>query len=94
MSIPLEKIDLPIELITPDLAKQYLKKNSSCNKVLDECKVNFIIERIISGKWDSNGDAIYLDHGDVLVNGQHRMHAIIRSGIPLYIRVFRMPTEE
>ena len=29
MSIPLEKIDLPIELITPDLAKQYLKKNSS-----------------------------------------------------------------
>lgn len=39
MSIPLEKIDLPIELITPDLAKQYLKKNSSCNKVLDEPQI-------------------------------------------------------
>ena len=68
----LEKICYPIELITPELAKQYLKRNSSCNKPLEEDKVNALVEKINSGKWDSNGDAIYFDHGDVLANGQHR----------------------
>lgn len=94
MSETSENIFLPIELITPDLAKQYLKRNSSCNKKLDEGLVNTLVERINSGKWDSNGAAIYFDHGDILFNGQHRMHAIVRSGIPVSVRVFRMPAEE
>ena len=94
MSETSENIFLPIELITPDLARQYLKRNSSCNKALDEGKVNTLVKKIHSGKWDPNGDAIYFDHGDVLANGQHRMHAIVRSGISVCVRVFRMPTEE
>lgn len=94
MSETSEKICLPIESITPDLAKQYLKQNSSCNKALDEGIVNTLVEKINSGKWDPNGDAIYFDHGDILVNGQHRMHSIVRSEIPVCVRVFRMPAEE
>lgn len=94
MSETSEKTCLPIETITPDLAKQYLEKNSSCNKALDEGKVNTLVERINSGKWDSNGDAIYFGYGDILLNGQHRMHAIVRSGIQVRVRVFRIPTEE
>lgn len=76
------------------MAEQYLRKNSSCNKALDEGKVNTLVERINSGKWEPNGDAIYFGQGDFLLNGQHRMHAIVRSGIPVYVRVFRMSTEE
>lgn len=83
-----------MELITPELAEQYLKQNSAFNKALNEAEVNALVEKINNGKWDSNGDAIYFDHGDVLVNGQHRMHAIIRSGISIYVRVFRMTAEE
>ncbi len=94
MSETSEEIRLPIELITPDLAKQYLKQNSRFNKELDEVIVNSLIEKINSGKWDPSGNAIYFDHGDVLVNGQHRMHAIVRSGISVCVRVFRMPKEE
>ncbi len=94
MSETSENILLPIELITPDLARQYLKRNSSCNKPLEEDKVNALVEKINNGKWDSNGDAIYFHHGDVLANGQHRMHAIVRSGISVSVRVFRMPAEE
>lgn len=94
MSETSENIFLPIELITTDLARQYLKRNSSCNKPLEEDKVNALVEKINSGKWDSNGDAIYFGHGDVLLNGQHRMNAIVRSGIPVPVRVFRMPAEE
>ena len=83
-----------MELITPELAEQYLKRNSSCNKTLDEDTVNALVRKINSGKWDPNGDAIYFGHGDILDNGQHRMHAIVRSGIPVCVRVFRMPAEE
>ncbi len=92
MSETSEKVCLPIELITPELAEQYLKRNSSCNKTLDEDTVNALVRKINSGKWDSNGDAIYFDNGDILLNGQHRMHAIIRSEISVYVRVFRMST--
>lgn len=90
----LEKICYPIELITPELAKQYLKRNSSCNKALNEGTVNTLVEKINSSKWDPNGDVIYFGHGDILLNGQHRMHAIIRSEISVYVRVSRMSTEE
>lgn len=94
MSETSEEKCLPIELITPDLAKQYLKQNSRFNKELDESMVNTLIEKINSGEWDPNGEAIYFNHGDVLANGQHRMHAIVRSGISVSVRVFRMPAEE
>lgn len=90
----IKKTALPIELITPDLAKQYLKKNSSCNKALVTETIDILVEKIKHGKWDPNGDAIYFGHGDILLNGQHRMHAIIRSGIPVYLYVFRTPIEE
>ena len=90
MSETSEKTSLLIELITPALAKQYLKRNDSCNKALDDNKVNDLVEKIRSKKWDSNGDAIYFGHRGILLNGQHRMHAIVRSGISLKVRVFRM----
>lgn len=89
-----EKIDLPMELITPELAEQYVKRNSSCNKTLDENKVNALVRTINSGEWDPNGKAIYFGYGGILYNGQHRMHAIVQCGIPVYVRVFRMSTEE
>ena len=85
---------LPTELITPELAKQFFKRNSICNKLLDERKVVTLIKKIKSGKWDSNGDAIYFSHGDILVNGQHCIHAIVRSGVSVYLRVFRMTVSE
>lgn len=93
MSETSEKTGLPIELITPELAEQYLKRNCSSNKALDKDKVNTLVNKIISGKWDPNGDKICFYYGGVLTNGQHRMHAIIQSGIPVYVQVFRMPTE-
>lgn len=88
-----KETDITIEFITPELAQEYLKLNDSCNKPLDEETVKTLIKKIKNGTWDPDGEAIYFDHGNILTNGQHRMTAIERSGIPVYVRVFRMFTE-
>lgn len=91
---PKNASNLPKELITPSMAKEYLKANSSANKALDEEIIKLLVKKIKNNKWDSEGDPIYFISGNVLSNGQHRMHAIIQANTPIEIRVFRMPTDE
>lgn len=66
-------------IMTPDMAKSYLDKNTH-NRPLNERHVKFLSVEMQSGRWKSNGDTICLN-GSRLIDGQHRLHAIVESGM-------------
>ena len=72
--------------ITPDIAKLYLQKNTK-NRTVTKSRVDAYCEEMKSGNWVCNGDTIRFDINGNLINGQHRLLAIIKSDKPIDILV-------
>jgi hypothetical protein len=69
-----------IVTLTPEMAMAMLEHNQ-LNRPLNDQHVQRISRQITAGKWRFNGDTIKIaDSGDVL-DGQHRLWAIIESKI-------------
>jgi len=65
--------------ITPDIAREMLESNTS-NRPLNALHVKELAQEMTLGRWVSNGDTIVFDVKGALMDGQHRLEAIIRSG--------------
>lgn len=72
-------MDIKVELITPQKAQQWLASMGT-NRNLRASMVEQIARDIRSGNWALNGESIKIDQDGRLVDGQHRLTAIIRSG--------------
>lgn len=82
-----------VETITPAIAAQLLKKNTKNRKLRDR-RVNRLVKAIQSGQWQINGDAIRIAKDGTLLDGQHRLAAIIISKKPIQSFVVRgLPPE-
>lgn len=68
--------------ITPDVAEQWLRNNTRNRKVREE-HVENLADKIRTGEFKFNGDAIRLSRDNVLLDGQHRLLAVKRSGISI-----------
>lgn len=69
-------------MVTPELAQKYLEKNIG-NRQIKLAQVNKLVDAINRGEWMLNPqDAITISKSGRLLNGQHRLTAIIKSGIP------------
>ena len=68
-------------VITPDYARQLLEQNTN-NRPCSESHVNFLAREIILNRWKLNGSTIVLN-GERLIDGQHRLHAIIKANKPI-----------
>lgn len=66
--------------VTPALAEAWMKCNTR-NRNLSQAHVETIKADLESGNWLLTPDAIAFDDHGVLINGQHRLQAIIESGI-------------
>lgn len=79
---------MKIELveITPAKAEELLAHNTR-NRNVREKAVNAYARDMRAGAWLQNGDAIRIATDGTLLDGQHRLLAIIQSGvtIPMYI---------
>lgn len=64
--------------ISPDRAAELLEHNT-LNRPLSESHVHRIAGQIISGKWCLNGDSIKVAKGGDVLDGQHRLWAIVES---------------
>lgn len=67
------------EMITPVKAAEYLALNKN-NRKLNEATVERYVNMMSKGEWIMNGEPICFDRYGNLVNGQHRLTAIIRFG--------------
>jgi len=70
-----------VMIITPDYAQQLLNNNTH-NRPLSKRKVDEWTRLLKNNQWIYNGDAIRVDTKGTLLDGQHRLHACVKSGIP------------
>lgn len=80
-----------IELITPEKAVEILSRMVD-NRHPNERRVREYAQRMLSGEWRIS-DPIKFDTEDRLYDGQHRVMAVVKAGIPVEFAVIRnMPT--
>lgn len=77
-----------IEIIDPTYAKQLLERGIT-NRPISETTVLRYAKDMKEGRWESNGQGIVLTDSGALLDGQHRMHAIVRSNVPVGMLVVR-----
>lgn len=76
------------ELITPALAALYLEKNK-INRTIRPDAVAAYARDMKSGEWVTSGESIQIDWFDRVIDGQHRLEAIIQSGVTIELLVVR-----
>jgi hypothetical protein len=76
------------ETITPDRAREYLATVDQQRRVT-KSHVARLARSMSAGHWRMTGEPIQFDKQGHLINGQHRLHAIIQSGVTLPVLVLR-----
>jgi hypothetical protein len=74
--------------ITPDIAAAMLESNT-LNRSLRRYHVDALAADMAAGRWHVSPDAIAFDTAGRLVNGQHRLSAIVKSGQAVDMLVMR-----
>lgn len=77
MSVTTEIVD-----VTPELARTWLKANTR-NRNLRQADVEKYARDMRAGRWQFTGEAIKFSKTGVLLDGQHRLHAIVKAGVPV-----------
>jgi hypothetical protein len=75
----MSKITINREAIGPKLAASYLEKNPS-NRPLSQKRVATFQQAIKRGEWQENGETIKFNGDGTLLDGQHRLAAIVACG--------------
>lgn len=81
-----KKVKTELIKMTPELAADYLKKNTS-NRPLRKSGIDYISGIITRGEWIVTHQGIAIDENDLLIDGQHRLNGIIKSGVAVEILV-------
>ena len=68
--------------ISPDVAKQYIRTNNQ-NRPLRKRRVDYYAKLMERGKWKLTHQGIAFDKNGVMIDGNHRMHAVVQSGLTM-----------
>jgi len=68
-------------LVTPALAAELLKRNTH-NRKVREVTVAKYAKELIAGEWVAVPSGIGIDENGTLIDGQHRLRAVMDSGVP------------
>lgn len=80
MNIDTLVLDCKVMTVTPEIAQRILERNTR-NRPLNERRAKLLAQAIVRGEWALNGDTIRISATGVLLDGQHRLRAIVLSGI-------------
>ncbi len=85
----IRRIEVTLQDMTPEKAEEFLSRNRNTRR-LDPAWVHELSLRILEGSFELRKDGIDLDVEGNLINGQHRLSAIIESGktVPMYVHVW------
>lgn len=81
-------VTVSIERIDPDRARQLLERNKN-NRRVSEKAVQRIRQAIRDDTYMFNGETVVLGENDEVVDGQHRLMAIVAAGKPIVTLVVR-----
>lgn len=74
--------------VTPKIAEAYLRHNKK-NVALRRKVVDFYAAQMKKKQWKETAEAIQFSENGNLIDGQHRLHAIVKSGVTLRLLVAR-----
>lgn len=66
--------------VTPRMAKELLQQNTN-NRPVRKSNLEALTRDMVEGRYQFNGDAIRISTDNVLLDGQHRLMAIVESGV-------------
>lgn len=68
--------------ITPDVAREMLRGNTR-NRPVRQSHVDFLASEMVNGRWVDTAETISRATDGTIVDGQHRLLAVIQSGVTL-----------
>lgn len=77
--------------ITPAKAKKWLEHNDPNNRVIAWTRVETMANDMRADAWVLTHEAICFNAAGVLIDGQHRLHAIVQAGIAVKMLVAHNP---
>ena len=85
-------MDTTFVMVSPDVARFYLSKSVgnfrfASGKTVDNTVVNRYAADMMSGNWTLSPQGIIFDEYDRLIDGHHRLRAIIKSGVTILMAV-------
>lgn len=72
-------------ITTPALAAYILANHNNKNRKISPATVAGYVRDILAGRWLVNGDRIVFDRDGDLIDGQHRLMAIVKANVALPI---------
>lgn len=84
-----QAIKTTIEVVTPLLAKQYLGNNHQNQRNITNSHVLHLAQQMKAGQWMMTGEALIFDGMGNLLDGQHRLTAVVMAGISVSFMVIR-----
>lgn len=78
-----EQVDM-----TPELAKQLLGRNEN-NRNIARGRVNALARDMASGAWKTTPHGVVVGADGRLIDGQHRLHAVVKAGLTVPMVVVR-----
>lgn len=88
-----ETVSAKVMRITPDMAKAMLERND-CNRNIRPFKLRQLVADIEKGQWAFNGEPLIISDDWQLNDGQHRLTAVVQTGVSiLSMVVFGVPRE-
>ena len=81
-------LEITVETIDAAQAQAYLDNNAKHRPIKDKKVAEYMAE-MQNGQWRLNGKTICFDRNGRLLNGQHRLSAVVRSNVPLTTVVVR-----
>lgn len=72
--------------ITPEIATQMLSANVH-NRRLNAKRIQTLMSDMKNGNWTESPQPICFDTQNKLIDGQHRLSAVVRSGVPVVMTV-------
>jgi len=78
-----------VEIISPSVAKSYLKNTHPNQRTIRKGVVNMYAEQMKKGDWKLSPDGIAFDRSGQLIQGCHRLNAVILAGVDVAFSVTR-----
>jgi hypothetical protein len=73
--------------LTPEDARQLLDNSKTNNRTLTQAAINRYVKDMVDGNWKLSADGISIDTAGNILNGHHRLHAVIQSKTAQEFRV-------
>ncbi len=87
---PIPSTNPNVELVTPEVAAELLREDKKMpNRRISDKHVDTIADDIEGGRFYTTNQGIGIDDNGSLIDGQHRLSAIIKTGKPQWLVVVR-----